>query len=773
MWQSLLKNVGLSSTEDYIQPRLSIGNTVYDRPFSTGHFKIQVDAQALTVSVKNPNGRTIWRSLHNQPFLASSLGKCDIIPGENAGVFQITEHEEAITRLQTITKIERVNDSTIRIHGGLGTKLVLPTHMDYVFTFTEVSQRQLEFSAEILKRDSVMEKFERLILIYESRPEEHFYGFGEQFSYASLKGCKVPILVREQGAGRGALTASSFKDSAFSVFGGYNSTDSFATYASIPQYISSDIRCLFMENTEYMSFDMTLPDRVTIRLESDKMKGRILDGKTMLDLITEYTSYAGRMQPLPDWVSDGIIAGIQGGKEKTTGIIQKLRAYNVPLAAVFLQDWTGARLQETGRGVSITHHWWNWESADELYPEWSAFVESLNNDNVRVISYVNPLLSNPQGKRQVKRNLFEEANKNGYLVKSAQSNSSEQQALMIKFGTYVEAAMLDLTNPEARTWFKSVLKDQFWSKHISGMMVDFGEHLPYGSDQVILHSGEKASTYHNKYPVEWAQLIQEVVQDLGKQEEALCFFRSAYTCSQSNMNLFWAGDQNVTWDQHYGIKSAIIGMLSGGFSGLSVTHCDAGGYNTVLSNIPGFKMARTKELLFRWLELSACTPAFRTSEGIIPSLNAQFYDDEDTYIHLAHTAKIFTLIAAYRKTVLKEAYEYGWPVMRHPVLYYPNDKTARELTYNQFMLGSSMMVAPVLAPSATYVKVYFPKDAHNVVWRHIWSGKYYNGDGTYKAVDAPLGQPAIFVKEPRSDEGLLNSLLDYATTYYQNKLQSK
>ncbi|RCI02826.1 hypothetical protein CU098_000314, partial [Rhizopus stolonifer] len=305
MWQSLLKNVGLSSTEDYIQPRLSIGNTVYDRPFSTGHFKIQVDAQALTVSVKNPNGRTIWRCK------VFSLGKCDIIPGENAGVFQITEHEEAITRLQTITKIERVNDSTIRIHGGLGTKLVLPTHMDYVFTFTEVSQRQLEFSAEILKRDSVMEKFERLILIYESRPEEHFYGFGEQFSYASLKGCKVPILVREQGAGRGALTASSFKDSAFSVFGGYNSTDSFATYASIPQYISSDIRCLFMENTEYMSFDMTLPDRVTIRLESDKMKGkqrRILDGKTMLDLITEYTSYAGRMQPLPDWVSDGIIA---------------------------------------------------------------------------------------------------------------------------------------------------------------------------------------------------------------------------------------------------------------------------------------------------------------------------------------------------------------------------------------------------------------------------------------------------------------------------------
>lgn len=69
-------------------------------------------------------------------------------------------------------------------------------------------------------------------------------------------------------------------------------------------------------------------------------------------------------------------------------------------------------------------------------------------------------------------------------------------------------------------------------------------------------------------------------------------------------------------------------MLSAGFSGFSVTHCDAGGYNTLSSNIPGLKMTRTKELLFRWMELAAFTAAFRTSEGIIPSLNAQFYDDE-------------------------------------------------------------------------------------------------------------------------------------------------
>ncbi|KAL9545801.1 hypothetical protein MBANPS3_006978 [Mucor bainieri] len=770
-----MKSVGLLPTEEYIQPRLSIGNAVSDHEFSTGHFKIQVDAQILCLTVKNVHGRIIWKSLHNQPFLSTCLGKDSVSPGDN-GVFKITECSEKPSRLQTITKIQRENDTTIHIHGGLSAKLVLPTHMDYVMTFKEVSHRQLQFSVQVTHRDPSMEDYDRLILTYESRADEHFYGFGEQFSHASVKGQKVPILVREQGAGRGAPAAASFKESALSMLGSYGSADNFATYASVPQYISSDIRCLLMENSEYMSFDMTEPDRISIRLESDTMRGRILDGRTMLDLITEYTSYAGRMLPLPDWVSEGVIAGLHGGKEKTKQVIQQLRQKEIPIAGVFLQDWTGERLQETGRDVRFSRSWWNWESDDDLYPEWDAFVQSLANDEggkIRVLSYVNPLLTSTQLKPRFKKNLFAEAQAKGYLVKSTQSSSSDSQALSIKFGLNMEAGILDLTHPEARTWFKEIMKEQVWKSGISGLMADFGEHLPCDSSKITLHSGESASTYHNHYPEEWAQLHQEVVMELGKEDEAVCFFRSGYTHSPGHMNLFWAGDQTVTWDAHYGIKSAVIGMLSGGFSGFSVTHCDAGGYNTVPSSIPGMRMTRTKELLFRWLELAVFTAAFRTSEGIIPSLNAQFYDDEESLAHLAHTVKLFTAIAAYKKTVLKEAYEKGWPLLRHPVLYYPNDKIARELTYQQFMVGSFMMVAPVLTPSTAFVKVYFPKDAQKVTWRHVWSGKYYTGDGTYQAVDAPLGQTAIFIREPRGDDGLLNGLLDYATTYYQQKTQPK
>lgn len=46
-------------------------------------------------------------------------------------------------------------------------------------------------------------EFNRIWLSYASDENERFYGFGEQFSHMNFKGKRVPILVQEQGIGRG------------------------------------------------------------------------------------------------------------------------------------------------------------------------------------------------------------------------------------------------------------------------------------------------------------------------------------------------------------------------------------------------------------------------------------------------------------------------------------------------------------------------------------------------------------------------------------------
>jgi hypothetical protein len=47
------------------------------------------------------------------------------------------------------------------------------------------------------------EEFNRVFLTYASERDERFYGFGEQFSRMEFKGRRVPVLVQEQGIGRG------------------------------------------------------------------------------------------------------------------------------------------------------------------------------------------------------------------------------------------------------------------------------------------------------------------------------------------------------------------------------------------------------------------------------------------------------------------------------------------------------------------------------------------------------------------------------------------
>lgn len=47
------------------------------------------------------------------------------------------------------------------------------------------------------------EEFNRVFLTYASSRDERFFGFGEQFSRVEFKGKRVPVLVQEQGIGRG------------------------------------------------------------------------------------------------------------------------------------------------------------------------------------------------------------------------------------------------------------------------------------------------------------------------------------------------------------------------------------------------------------------------------------------------------------------------------------------------------------------------------------------------------------------------------------------
>lgn len=84
--------------------------------------------------------------------------------------------------------------------------------------------------------------------------------------------------------------------------------------------------------------------------------------------------------------------------------------------------------------------------------------------------------------------------------------------------------------------------------------------------------------------------------------------------------------------------------------------------------------------------------------------------------------------------------------MRHLFLHYPQDKRVQNLTYQQFLVGTDIMVVPVLDKGKNSVNAYFPLSSENHSWLHIWTGEVYNLQGFEAEIEAPVGYPAVFVK---------------------------
>ncbi|KAF7819084.1 Alpha-glucosidase yihQ [Senna tora] len=577
-------------------------------------------------------------------------------------------------------------------------------------------------------------EFNRIWLTYVSDEDERFYGFGEQFSHMNLKGKRVPIFVQEQGIGRGDQPITFAANLVSYRAGGDWST----TYAPSPFYMTSKMRSVYLEGYDYSVFDLTRPDRVQIQIHGNSVEGRILHGNSPCELIEHFTETIGRQPELPEWIISGAIVGMQGGTDTVRHIWDELRAYDVPISAFWLQDWVGQR--ETVIGSQL---WWNWEVDALRYRGWKELIKDLSAHHIKVMTYCNPCLAPVDEKPNIRRNHFEEAKQLDILVKDKNGDP-----YMVP-NTAFNVGMLDLTHPKTATWFKQVLREMV-DDGVRGWMADFGEGLPVDA---ILYSGEDPISAHNRYPELWAQVNREFVEEwksnsLEKlkedQEEGMVFFmRAGFRNSPRWGMLFWEGDQMVSWQVNDGIKSSVVGLLSSGISGFAFNHSDIGGYCTV--NMPIIKYRRCEELLLRWMELNSFTTVFRTHEGNKPSCNSQFYSNQQTLSHFARFAKVYTAWKFYRIQLVKEAAQKGLPVCRHLFLHYPNDEYVVQLSYQQFLVGSEILVVPVLDKGKKKVRAYFPV-GESSGWVHIWTGEVFSTQGSEAWIEAPIGYPAVFIK---------------------------
>ena len=705
---------------DPVQPgALSVTETAAGAA-QVGPFTLTITAgeQAAVSITRTTGGAPVWRSDPGTAFLGAGVG--DVAWTEKYGYFWADVQRSATLANQSI-------DSVTSVGGGVtltGTLSDGETTAPYAVTISPVVKSPavtvlgMSVTAE---PTSAGEPVDSLMVTSGLDDGEQVHGFGEQYRAFDLVGTVFPVLVQEQGIGRGEQPITFLAD--LTNWAGANLG---TTYAAWPTYVTSGNRSFALADVEsaggFGIADLRRAGQASLETWSDSLTIEVTAADTPTDLLAARA--AGKSFPeLAEWSQEGAVLGLQGGTEKVRSVVAEMQAAGTKISGVWLQDWVGKR--QTSFGSQL---WWTWQLDEQQYPGWDQMVADFNAQGIEVMTYVNPFLADASAKDVPGiRNLYAEAEEQGFLVKNAEG------------GTYVietvgfPVALMDLTNPAARDWYAEVIATDVIGEGAAGFMADFGEALPFDA---VLFEGDPLQQ-HNRYPALWAQTVRQACEKAGE-PDCLAFMRASFLGSPQEVPMQWAGDQMVDFAEQDGLASVVLGMNAGGVSGNPLWHSDIGGYTSINAVVKNY--VRPSNLNARWAELQAFGTMMRTHETNRPTVNQQVYDTPETREQFARATRIFVALKDYRATVIEEAVTTGVPAMRHGWLVYPGTKAADADL--QFFLGEHLLMAPVTSNDATSVEVTLPPGR----WTHALSGETIDGDQTI-TVDAPIGMPAAFVKQ--------------------------
>ena len=558
--------------------------------------------------------------------------------------------------------------------------------------------------------------YDTLAIKFKKVASETFLGLGTQYTHLNLEGHHFTTLSQEQGHGRGLQPLTWFTNNFAHGSGG----DETSSYNYVPHIISSRLRSLWINSNAYSHFDFTKLDSVRITSTQPSLHLTLNTADSIKTLIKIFSDRFGTMKRMPSWVHKGAIIAAWGGQHKITQSLDKLKAADTKISSLWIQDWIGRRNTFIGQRLL-----WQWTLDEDLYPNWSKFIDQIQNNNIKVLSYFSPrFVDNCQ-----KYCFYDYAEDQDFFVKD-----EKNQTILIKNGGF-NFAKLDLSNQNAKNWFKEIIINHLNSAEINGWMMDFSESLPFKAVMANKLSGED---YHNQYIYEWSKFNSEISDNY---QQNFIFARSGTLGSHKYVHAFWLGDQLTSWDKHDGLHSTIIGLISSGLSGAIVNHSDIGGFTSIRIPLVA-NIRRTKELFFRWLQMNAFTPILRTHEGLWP-LDAHQHDSDEETLHLfSYYSQIYAALHPYREYLLDQGMKTGLPLIRGMFIHYPDNYLAWRID-DQFMLGSDMIVAPIIKKSTNSRDVYLPPGS----WSEIFSNTTYTiKSPRYVKVHASKYSIPVFVK---------------------------
>ncbi len=505
------------------------------------------------------------------------------------------------------------------------------------------------------------------------------------------------------------------------------------TYFHAPVVLCSAGWMLVVDTTARYAMDCGVsdPSRLAFTVPGGSLRAVLVSG-TPQRCISVVTSLTGRAAMPPPWAF-GVWHNVRSGVDAVERAAQRLREARIPGSALWVDDHYCAELND-GDGWPGNYPLARYGAVDEM----RGLVSRLHALGFKALTYVNPMVYRDTP-------WYREALSRGLVVRDASGGP-----LHLRFFTPLHAregivdfeedvaALLDFTNPETveawRANVRRLLCDVGWD----GWMEDFGEQVP---PDALLHDGSSGALAHNRFALEYhAATAAERVEC---KPDSVVMARSGWLGGQALANAYWGGDQLCEWSADFGIASVIPAGLSAGLIGVGTWGCDISGL-FALPEKPLATGAGDRELWMRWCQLGAMTPIMRTHLGFKPEPTPplDMWHDEEMTECFRRAATLHMRLFPYLWACARECADTGMPIMRALLLEFPDDPQCWTIA-DQFMLGPSLLVAPVLERGARRRRVYLPKGT----WFEVGDAAGLRGPllgPGWVEVEAPLDRVPLF-----------------------------
>ena len=487
-------------------------------------------------------------------------------------------------------------------------------------------------------------------------------------------------------------------------------------YVSIPFALlwrEGRVMGLFWDNPARQTWDLGQTDRDLWQMKaaSGELDLYLFSGQTVGEIVERFTELTGRMPMPPRWA-----LGYQQCRysyetaERVREVARNFRERAIPCDVLYLDihHMDGYRVFTFGK----------------TYPKPAQLIAELGAEGFQVVTIVDPGVKDDPKFGVLKRGVKQKA-----FVKTADGKQDYVGEVWPGASRFP-----DFLNPRVRRWWGRE-QAALTRKGVSGFWNDMNEPanfalpsktLPPDSVHQTASGPRTHAEVHNLYGLHMAQASREGALAAAPDRRPFIITRAGYAGIQRHA-MVWTGDNSSVWEH---LADSIQQFLNLSLSGVAFVGGDVGGF---LDNT-------TPELFIRWLQFAVFTPFLRNHSNIGTLDQEPWALGESVEALSRRYIELRYRLLPYLYCLFHEAHRDGTPILRPMWWNHQGDAVAVGCD-DQFLLGHSLLVAPVIRQGAQARAVYLPEG----VWFDFWTGARHKG-GRHIIATAPLDTIPLFVQ---------------------------